>query len=110
MKLCTLTLPASGAIADGSLKFGGHANVRLPVPSCVMMNVIVCPAVALVTELEVTFPVRVIAKLFDTPALNTGVAENVTAASPGWSAGTIARAVTGPLPPAVGPKNPVFAG
>ena len=74
-----------------------------------MMNVMVCPAVALVTELDVTFPVSVIEKLFEAPALNTGVAENATAKSPGWSAGIIARAVIGPEPPAVGPNNPVFA-
>ncbi len=106
MKLCTLTLLASDPMLDAPLKLVGHANVQPPVPFCVMMKVIVAPADAFETELEVTFPVSVIAKLPPALASNVGVAEKLCAMRDGKSAGTMSRAVIGPFElPVAGPAK-----
>jgi hypothetical protein len=75
MKLWTLTLLASEPILEAPLKLVGHVNEWLPVPSWVITNVMICPVVGLITELEVTSAVSVIRKLAAALALKDGVAE-----------------------------------
>ncbi len=103
-------LLAAAPITEAPLKFVGHAKAQLPVPSCVMMKVIISPAVGLVTELEVTFPVKVRVKLVPALASNTCVAAKLCTTCGGKSAGTIRRAVIGPAElPVAGPTRNAWA-
>ena len=56
----------------------GHTNVRPPVASWQIVNATYSPAMRLVMVELVTFPVSVISNVSSWPALNAGVAENVT--------------------------------
>lgn len=56
----------------------GHVNVCPPELSWTMKKLMRWPADKLLTVEDVTFPVRVILKWLEIPALKVGVAENVT--------------------------------
>ncbi len=72
---------------------------------------ILWPVMGFETVLLATFPVSVSKNVGNAncEASNTGVVEKLTTTVPQMSAATALRALTGPLPPLVGPAQNVFA-